>query len=257
MPSYHGMLADRVTTLSPCERRDRDEGDVGDVEPAGEGGELGADAVEDLLVVVDEVHLVDAHEQVGHPQQRGQEGVAPGLLDDALAGVDQHHGQVGRRVPGDHVAGVLHVAGGVGDDELAGGRGEVAVGHVDGDALLALGPQPVGQQGEVGVVVAALRPTPARRPRAGPRRSPWSRRAGDRSACSCRRRPSRRWRTAAVPSEVPLALAVLHGRLAHPVVGAGGARSVSREAATSRMMSSTVAAADSTAPVQVMSPTVR
>ena len=113
-------------------------------------------AVEDLLVVVDQVHLVDAHQEVGHPQERCQEGVAAGLLDDALAGVDQDHGQVGGRVPGDHVAGVLHVPRGVGDDELPGRRGEVAVGHVDGDALLPLGPQAVGQQGEVGVVVAAL-----------------------------------------------------------------------------------------------------
>jgi hypothetical protein len=46
------------------------------------------------------------------------------------------------------------VARGVGDDELAVGRREVAVGHVDGDALLALRAQPVGQQRQVGVVVA-------------------------------------------------------------------------------------------------------
>ena len=112
--------------------------------------------VEDGLVVVDEVHLVDTHEEVRDAQQRGQEGVAPRLLDDPLAGVDEHEGEVGGRVPGHHVARVLDVAGGVGDDELAQRRGEVAVGDVDGDALLALGPQAVGQQGEVGVLVAAL-----------------------------------------------------------------------------------------------------
>ncbi len=44
----------------------------------------------------------------------------------------------------------------VGDDELAGGCGEVAVGHVDGDPLLPLGAEPVGEEGEVGVLVAAL-----------------------------------------------------------------------------------------------------
>ncbi len=37
----------------------------------------------------------------------------------------------------------------VGDDELAVGGGEVAVGYVDGDALLALGAQAVGELGEV------------------------------------------------------------------------------------------------------------
>jgi len=46
------------------------------------------------------------------------------------------------------------VAGAVGDDEVAMRRGEVAVGDVDRDALLALGPQPIGEQGQVDVVVA-------------------------------------------------------------------------------------------------------
>jgi len=46
------------------------------------------------------------------------------------------------------------VAGGVTDDELARGGSEVAVGHVDGDALLALGAQAVRQQGQVGLTRA-------------------------------------------------------------------------------------------------------
>src|SRR6202035_4278218 len=81
---------------------------------------------------------------------------------------------------------------------------------------------------------------------AGPRRSPWSRTAAGRSACSCRRplsppwpaagcpcggrRPDRRWparcwpgcRVPACPSlEVTLSLAVFHRGLAGPVVGPG------------------------------------
>jgi hypothetical protein len=75
--------------------------------------------------------------------------VAAGLGQHALAGVDQDHGRVGGRGAGDHVAGVLLVAGRVGDDELALVGGEEAVGDVDGDALLALGGQAVDQQGEV------------------------------------------------------------------------------------------------------------
>jgi hypothetical protein len=47
------------------------------------------------------------------------------------------------------------VAGRVGDDELAPGGVEVAVGDVDRDALFALGAQAVGQQREVGVAVPA------------------------------------------------------------------------------------------------------
>ena len=58
--------------------------------------------------------------------------------------------------PGDHVARVLHVARGVGDDELALRRREVAVRDVDRDALLALGSQPVGEQREVRVVEAPV-----------------------------------------------------------------------------------------------------
>jgi hypothetical protein len=48
-----------------------------------------------------------------------------------------------------HVARILLVAGRVGDDEGAPRRGEIAVGHVDSDALLALGFQPVEQQSEI------------------------------------------------------------------------------------------------------------
>ena len=46
----------------------------------------------------------------------------------------------------------------VGDDELAPRAGEEAVGDVDRDALLALGRQPVDEQGEIDLL--ALRPVP-------------------------------------------------------------------------------------------------
>ena len=79
----------------------------------------------------------------------------PSSTEPAVASVDEDQGELGSRGAGDHVAGVLDVTRGVSDDELAGRGGEVAVGDVDGDALLALGAQPVGQQSQVGVVVAA------------------------------------------------------------------------------------------------------
>ena len=95
-----------------------------------------------------------------------------GLGQDALAGVDQDDGQVGGRGAGRHVAGVLLVARGVGDDELPPLGGEEPVGDVDGDALLALGRRPSTQQGEVELARPGCRPS-ASRPRArqaGPRR---------------------------------------------------------------------------------------
>ena len=113
------------------------------------------DLLEHGLVVVDEVHLVDAQHEVRHAEQRREERVAPRLLDDALARVDEDQREVGGRRAGDHVARVLHVAGRVGDDELAPRRREVAVRDVDRDALLALGPQAVGEQREVHVLLAA------------------------------------------------------------------------------------------------------
>ena len=65
------------------------------------------------------------------------------LRGDALARIDQQHGEIGGRGAGRHVARVLLVAGRVGDDEGAPSRREKAVGDVDGDALLALGREAV------------------------------------------------------------------------------------------------------------------
>ena len=92
----------------------------------------------------------------------GQQAVATGLrqqlnllgLGVEFGGVDQHHRSVGAAGGGDHVAGVLLVAGGIADDELARCGAEVAVGDVDGDALLTLRTQAIGQQGQIGLTLA-------------------------------------------------------------------------------------------------------
>ena len=93
--------------------------------------------------------------------------MAPGLRQHALARIDQHHGQIGVGGAGRHVARVLLMARRVGDDEAALVGGEEAIGDIDGDALLALGLQPVDQQREIDVVaggaVLARNPAPARR----------------------------------------------------------------------------------------------
>ena len=132
-----------------AQRRHRDADDVVEPDLRCEGAVVGLDLVEDLLRVVDQVELVDGHDDVADAEQRHQVAVAPGLGEHALAGVDEDDGEVGGRGAGDHVAGVLLVARGVGDDELAPLGGEEAVGDVDGDALLALGGEAVDQEGEV------------------------------------------------------------------------------------------------------------
>src|SRR5205823_11125843 len=107
------------------------------------------DFQEPFLVPFHEVHLVHGDDEVRDAEQSREIGVTAALLDDAIARVHEHDGEVGRGGAGDHVARVLHVTGRVGDDELAARRGEVAIGDVDGDALLTLGAQAVGEVGQV------------------------------------------------------------------------------------------------------------
>ena len=147
-----GMLRARRDDVVAVAGRHRDGRRRSRSRAAGELGEVVADVVEALLVEVDEVDLVDRQHDVADAEQRDDEGVAAGLGEDAVAGVDQEHGEVGVRGAGRHVAGVLLVARRVGDDEAALVGGEVAVGDVDGDALLALGVEAVDQQREVDVV---------------------------------------------------------------------------------------------------------
>ena len=108
--------------------------------------------------IADQVHLVDREHDPADAEQRHQVAVPAGLRQHALARIDQDDGQVGGRGAGHHVARVLLVPGRVGDDELAPLGGEEAVGDVDGDALLALGRQPVDQQREIELLALGAEP---------------------------------------------------------------------------------------------------
>ena len=81
--------------------------------------------------------------------QARQISVAARLHQHALARINEDDHQVGGAGSGHHVARVLLVAGCVADDEFALGRGEIAIRHVDGDALLALGLQAISEQRKI------------------------------------------------------------------------------------------------------------
>ena len=128
----------------------------------GEALERCADVAEGPRGVVDRVELVDRKDHRGNAKQVGQQGVAAGLgqqgqagvLPGELGGVNQYHRSISAGRSGDHVAGVLLMARRIADDEFARRRGEVAVGHVDGDALFAFSRQAVGEKREVGLARA-------------------------------------------------------------------------------------------------------
>ncbi len=117
----------RCTTLSPLSAL------IGmsrtPLKPSGreKRGELLTDAIEDVLAVALQVHLVDAHEQVRNAEQRGDVRMPTRLLQHAEPRVDQDDGDVGRRSAGRHVARVLHVPRRIGDDEFTLGGREIAV----------------------------------------------------------------------------------------------------------------------------------
>ena len=142
---------DHVVAL---ERRHRHEVQGGrfEVDLVGEGQVVGLDRLEHTLVEALEVHLVDGHDDVLDAQQAGDKAVALGLRLHTVARIDEDDRQIAGRGTSGHVAGVLLMTGGVGDDELALGSTEIAIGHVDGDALLALGLQAVDQQRQVDVI---------------------------------------------------------------------------------------------------------
>ena len=71
--------------------------------------------------------------------------------DDTVSSVDQDDGQIAGRGAGGHVAGVLFMAGRVGDDEFAFSCGKVPIGNVDRDTLFALGFEAVREQRRVEV----------------------------------------------------------------------------------------------------------
>ena len=135
--------------IDPVRRADGDRLDLRKAERRCEGAVVGDDGVEHGPVKVDQIHLVHRQRDPANAHQGDKETVPPRLGQHALPRIDQDDGDLGGRGAGGHVAGVLLVARGVGDDELALVCREVAVGDIDGDALLPLGGEAVDQEREV------------------------------------------------------------------------------------------------------------
>jgi hypothetical protein len=137
------------------ERRNRDQRIAGEAQRGGDLVELACDGVEHVAAEAHLVHLVHGDHDARDREQARNGRVPARLGGNPARRVDENDGEVGGAGTRDHVAGVLLVAGRVGDDETAARRGEVAVRHVDGDALLALDGEAVGEEREVEPAVAA------------------------------------------------------------------------------------------------------
>ncbi len=148
-PLVPGHVGERLATLSPETAATGMATASQKPKRHGERAEVSFDLLEALLGPVGEIHLVDGEDDALHTDEIEDGGVAARLRLDAVAGVDQHDGDVGVRSAGGHVARVLLMAGAVDDDEAAVVGVEIAPGDVDGDALLALGDEAVHEQAEI------------------------------------------------------------------------------------------------------------
>jgi hypothetical protein len=82
-------------------------------------------------------------------QEGGDVRVTTGLRKDALARIDKNDREVRSGGAGSHVSGVLLMARGIGNDELAALSGEIAISDVDGDALFTFSAKSISKLGEV------------------------------------------------------------------------------------------------------------
>ncbi|MNH94734.1 hypothetical protein D3C73_473580 [compost metagenome] len=160
----HRLIAGENDILA-LQGRHRNGGDLPHTECQCEFAEFGRDLFEHCLVVTDQVDLVDRQHELPDAHQRRDRCVPTGLFEQADAGVSQKDGEIGGRGAGHHVAGILLVAGCIGDDEGAAIRGEIAIGDIDRDALFAFCLKAIEQQREIGQAEIVLRATVTRKRR--------------------------------------------------------------------------------------------
>ena len=135
--------------MSPESAATGNGGDLGEAEASGHRAELGLDLAIAGLGEIDQVHLVDGEDHLLDADEIADGGMAARLALGSVAGVDEQDGDVGMRGAGRHVARILLVTRRIDDDETPVAGLEIAPGDVDGDALLALGLEPVEQKAEI------------------------------------------------------------------------------------------------------------
>ena len=142
IPGHIPAAPDHIVAIA---RGQRDRHQAGEIQLFRERPEIRNDAIEHVLRELDQIDLVHGQNDMANAQERRDVGMTARLGEHALARIDQDDGELGIGRPRGHVARVLLMARCVRDDEFALVRGEEAIRDIDGDALLALGFQPVNQ----------------------------------------------------------------------------------------------------------------
>ena len=150
----------------PGERTHRDGSHLWNTQSSRGRLHRGDDVVEGGLFVVDQIHLVHRNDDRRNSHQ-GTDGQVPvRLRANTTSGVDEQNRDVAVGSSHRHVPGVLLVPRRIGNEHPPTvGQIHVSVGHVDGDALFALGFQAIGQQGEVDFADRDRRTSPTSRAR--------------------------------------------------------------------------------------------
>ena len=115
--------------------------------------DLDFDLLEGLLRIPRQIHLVDGVDKVLDAHQSADARMALGLDEHALGRIDQDNGNIGKTRAHGHVARVLLMPRAVCGDKAALVGCEIAVGNIDGDALLALGCKAVEQKRVVDLAI--------------------------------------------------------------------------------------------------------
>ncbi len=80
------------------------------------------DLIENRLLVTNEIHLIDNHDNFLNPQHPQHVTMAARIFLHAFLGIDNQNGCFSMRSAGDHVLDEFDVPGGINDDVIAFGR---------------------------------------------------------------------------------------------------------------------------------------